>query len=204
MSNYKKHTNGTLQLLDKVVTDYSNYWDVEGRSTIEEQRYNVHGFKSNGLTKAEAVLKHAVGKSILEIGCAPGSLLKLAKERGYTAEGIEPDKKYIDNISGYSGCKVHEGYFPMKFRRKFDTIIAMDVFEHVEDGQAFIDACRSLLTKDGVIIFMLPIIMNDGKFDDNMKMNEHVWLYSENHLTEWLNPLVIERWYLGHEIIVFK
>ena len=204
MSKYKQHPNGTLQLINPPKIDYTGYWEVQGRSTLIEQRYNVHGYKSNGQTKAEAVLKYAVGSTLLEIGCAPASLLKLAKEKGFTAEGIEPDKKYIQELEQYSGCKVHQGYFPLKLKKKYDTIIAMDVFEHIEDGQGFIDACRGLLKKDGVIIFMMPIIMNDGLFDENMKMDEHVWLYSENHLREWLKPIAIERWYLGHEIIVFN
>ena len=201
---YKKQKNGTLKLIGKTVKDYTQYWESPDRSTLIEQRYNVHGYAPEGITKSESILQPVRGNTILEIGCAPASFLKLAKEKGFDAEGIEPDKQYIEEMQKYSGCKIHEGYFPLKLNKKYDTIVAMDVFEHIEDGQNFIDECRKILNPNGVIIFMLPLVMNDKKFDDKNKHPEHVWLYSENHIKEWLKPIVFDRWIVGHEIIVFN
>lgn len=197
---YQQLENGSLHLTDHKPIDYLNYWGGV-RSTLEEQRYNVNGFKSNGQTKVEAVLKYCTGETILEIGCAPAELLKEAKEKGFKTEGIEPDPSIIPEMEEYSGCKIYEGYFPdVKIgNKKYDNIIALDVFEHIEDGQAFIDKCRKLLKKDGKIIFMLPLA-EDG---ESQYHNEHIWLYSREHLTEWLNP-EFETWMEGHHIIVFS
>lgn len=197
---YKKLDNGSLHLEDHVPETYQNYWGGT-RSTLEEQIYNVNGFKSNGQTKVEAVLKHCTGESILEIGCAPAEFLRVATAKGFKCEGIEPDQSIISKLEEYSGCKIYNGYFPdVKIgNKKYDNIVAMDVFEHIEDGQAFIDKCRKLLKKDGKIIFMIPLA-EDG---EEMQCNEHVWLYSRGHITEWLNP-EFETWHKGHHIIIFK
>jgi 2-polyprenyl-3-methyl-5-hydroxy-6-metoxy-1,4-benzoquinol methylase len=201
---YTKQKNGSYKQTVIEIIDYSNYWENPNRSTFEEQKFNVHGFKNEkNETKAEAVLKHCKKGSILEIGCAPGAFLKLAKEKGFDAEGIEPDLKYVNRISEYSGCKIYQGLFPnIDLKNKYDNIISMDVFEQIEDGQAFIDACKKLLKKDGKIILMMPILMNDLPFDENNCHPEHIWIYCENHLKKWLKPSIIERWYIGHEIIV--
>lgn len=198
---YEQLPNGTLHLTDHQTMDYIDYWG-NGRSTITEQRWNLEVYTNNGVTKVDSILKSLKGKSLLEIGAAPGSLLKKANELGFKTTGVEPDGNLINDIIEYSSSNMIQGYFPnVKFgNRKYDNIVAMDVFEHIEDGQAFIDKCRSLLTADGQIIFMIPFA-EDG---ESMQCNEHIWLYSRQHIEEWLKPTSIETWLQGHHIVIFK
>lgn len=201
---YTQDKHGNYHLKEIVEIDYTNYWSTVGRSTFNEQKYNVNGMRFEGRTKVESVLQYAKGKRLLEIGACPGELLKEATNRGFEAVGIATETPWIDQLRSETGCEIIEGYFPdVKIKGKFDTIIAMDVFEHVEDSEAFLNGCRKLLNKDGVIIFMLPLICDDLELPEQHYMPEHIHLFTKDYITKWLNVKTFDRWTAGHEIIVF-
>ncbi len=180
------------------------YWDnAKGRSTLEEQRYNVtQVLNDNGESKIGAVLKHLKPGSLLEIGCAPGSLLKEWSEQGHLAEGIEPDDNYAGLISEYSKSGVHIGFFEdIQFEHKFTNIVALDILEHVSDPESFIDKALELLEDGGRLVLMIPTAECAREQD---WCEEHIHLFSEKYLHEWLKPTVMEVWLPGHCVIVVE
>jgi 2-polyprenyl-3-methyl-5-hydroxy-6-metoxy-1,4-benzoquinol methylase len=201
---YTKDKNGNLKLDKLVDIDYVDYWGKD-KSTFDDQKINVNGIKdSKGRTKIEAVLQYVKGDSLLEIACCPGELLRVAKERGFKKVfGVAPEKEYIEQLKKETGAEIFEGFFEdFTTKDKFDTIVAMDLFDHIEDGQKFIDKCKKLLKKDGVIILMLPLI-KDGEELDKIHYNpEHVWLYNIDYIKSWLKPKKIDKWLNGHDIVV--
>ena len=205
---YEVLQNGTLRLTNPKPLDYCNdpYWGVDGKSTLEDQRYNLEQhMNANGISKVDYALRRCVGTKLLEIGCAPGSLLRVARERGFEAVGIEPNRAYVEEIENHSGCQVIEGEFPVAFPMwKFDSIVAMDVLEHVKDPEAFVSAALKLLNPGGRLVLMVPALLEDGLFREQDMHFEHLHLFSEGHLREWLNPIEISRWELGHETIVVE
>lgn len=178
------------------------YWSsLHGHSTIVEQRYNCERIL-NGKEESKifSVLKYCVGDSILEVACAPGSFLRLAKINGYFALGIEPDHTYCTPISDYSGCDVSCGFFEdYKGISKFSNIVAMDLMEHLESPEEFIQHAFSLIEKGGRLVLMLPTIENMRPEDLHP---EHMNIWSEQFLHEWLSPSIIEHWLPGHTIVV--
>jgi 2-polyprenyl-3-methyl-5-hydroxy-6-metoxy-1,4-benzoquinol methylase len=206
---YEVLQNGTLRLTNPNRLDYCNdpYWGVDGKSTLEDQRYNLEQhLNADGISKVDYALRRCVGNSLLEIGCAPGSLLRVARERGFNAIGIEPNEEYVDRIEKYSGCNVICGEFPSTTNivMNFDTIVALDVLEHVKDPEAFVAAALKLLNPDGRLVLMVPALLEDGLSRGQDKHFEHLHLFSERHLREWLKPIEISRWELGHETIVVE
>lgn len=203
---YERLPNGTLHQINAPVIDYSApYWGEEGRSTLADQRWNCHGFKNDkGETKSEAVLKYCKPGSILEIGCAPGAFLRVARERGFAAEGVEPNEGLAAEIASYSGCTVHPTTFPPKeYLGLYDNVAAMDVLEHQHDYTNFIDACREHLAPGGRMIFMIPALFEDGQFREQDRHPEHVWLFSEEHLRQMFGrDVILGRWIVGHEIVM--
>ena len=193
----------------------SGYWDRPGHSTLEEQEYNITGFRNDaGETKADAVLKHCrEGFSCLEIGCAPGALLPLLRERFTLVIGIEYDAAYADRLLAIAGenQQIIFGAFPEVTARfadsEFDCIIALDLLEHVEDGAAFMAEVHRLLRPGGRAILMVPLLMEDG-LDERFSLNEeHLAIYSERFIREWFPEagfcdLTFDRWVVGHEVIV--
>lgn len=206
---YEVLQNGTLRLTNPNRLDYCNdpYWGVNGKSTLEDQRYNLEQhLNADGISKVDYALRSCVGSTLLEIGCAPGSLLRVAKERGFNAIGIEPNEEYVDRIEKYSDCNVICGEFPSTTNivMNFDSIVALDVLEHVKDPEAFVAAALKLLNPGGRLVLMVPALLEDGLSRGQDKHFEHLHLFSERHLRDWLKPIEISRWELGHETIVVE
>lgn len=199
--NYEKTKEGSLKLINPPEIDYVNYWGGD-KSTLQEQVYNVNGFINfAGVTKCQAIEAFILGKSVLEIGCAPAELLRYLKSKGYDTYGIAPETDPF--IKSHSQSEIFTGTLnQFKTKRRFDNVIAMDVFEHIEDGDAFLAKCLSLTKKGGQIIFMLPILDHLSK-PETMMHPEHIWLYSINHLKsmgfEWF-----AEWHDGHSIAIMK
>lgn len=184
------------------------YWGPKhGHSSIVEQRYNLESVvNENGESKVQSVLKYAVGNSLLEIGCSPGSILKAAKEKGMECTGIEPDRDYAVEVCDYSGCDVRIGFFDdLQFEpsTRFSTIISTDVLEHIHDGPAFVQKCLWLIADGGRLILMLPILDEAGEPQRVQDLHpEHAYLYSREYINEWLDPIAIDQFLPGHDIVV--
>lgn len=186
-------------------SDYlGSYWDGVHRSTLEQQRYNLELFiNENGESKVRAALKHCVSGSILEVAAAPGSLCRIAQEEGWEVEGVEPEDAYAAEISQHAKCPVHIGFFEdIKFDRTYNNIVALDLLEHLSDPDAFVRKAMGLLEDDGRLILMIPTVECARECD--FTTPEHIWIFSEDYLREWLNPLVIEKWLDGHCVVVVE
>jgi 2-polyprenyl-3-methyl-5-hydroxy-6-metoxy-1,4-benzoquinol methylase len=107
----------------------------------------------------DALAKQAEHKnlSILDVGCASGSFMVRATSRGYTVQGVEPNKKLCAIARG-RGLNVVGDFFPpaQGFQQKFDVIIFNDVFEHIPDINRILESCKSNLKEGGMLILNLP------------------------------------------------
>lgn len=183
-----------------------DYWSHErNHSTIEEQKANVK-------EKNRMVIGNVIDGPVLEIACAPGTLLGDLKRLGHDCIGIEVDPQYKYDILKNAMCSVHFGMFPEITEdwigEFFGNVVALDVIEHVEDGIAFLMECNRLLKPSGRLIIQAPIILEDGLMDEKMfNYSEHIWIYSIGRFTEMLNEcgfelLSVGRWKSGHEQVV--
>ena len=210
---------GSFHSLASDINIYSDgYWTSEkGHSTLEEQIYNVNEIQINGFTKNDLVLKYCSERritsnsSVLEIACAPGILLKRLNNYFHAVDGIEVDPANKEQISEIAGTDTHVviGNFPeisQGWKVKYDAIIALDVFEHVEDGPAFINECCRLIKSGGMLILMLPIDFENCHAPEKMFAPvEHNWIYSEKAIRGLLSgfdKIVFDKWTEGHDLIV--
>jgi len=205
-NSYKSKVFGNPQ---DIYTD--NYWSTPIRSTIDEQVSNV--IDKNRLVIDN--LTHIEPKMNLEIACSPGVLLGEMCNLGFECVGIEVDEKYKEQIQKYSkDAEMHFGFFPQITKNweweQFSNIIALDVFEHIEDSQGFLAECNRLMVTGGHLIIQSPIILEDGQMDDKMFNGlEHIWIYGIKDLKQLLNGygfdvLKVDRHQVGHEQIVAK
>ena len=154
--------------------DRCNYWGStlsfkldkkESDLTTEEFDYhnyvvNLHNIRSKNFGMVLNQLDRVTGNgalSILDVGCASGAFMSLAKERGYHVTGIEPNEAMFLAASE-RGLKVIHDYFPTQtaLTEKFDVIIFNDVFEHIPDINLTLEHCRSHLKPEGMLILNLP------------------------------------------------
>lgn len=191
-NSYKSKVFGNPQ---EIYTD--NYWSTPIRSSIDEQVGNV--VEKNKLVIENLTLIEP--RKNLEIACSPGVLLG-EMSRNFECVGIEVDSKYQHEIEKYSnGSALHFGFFPEISKEwnpsQFSNIIALDVFEHIEDSKGFLRECHRLMVKGGHLIIQSPIILTDGQMDDKMFNGlEHIWIYG----IEDIKNLLIENGFIIHDI----
>ena len=90
---------------------------------------------------------------LLDVGCARGVFLALARDAGWHAEGVELSPTHVAQARG-RGFTVWEGDFltaPLA-AGAFAAITMWDFLEHVNDPQAVLATARRLLAPDGVLL----------------------------------------------------
>lgn len=128
-------------------------WDKTSEDFLEHLRLeNAHTiFKT---LQSMADLKN---KTLLDIGCASGWFLRIAKLYGIQATGIEPDS-YMSGKAKEHGLDIINGYFPdaLDVNKNYDLISFNDVFEHLQQPNKILKECKSILTNQGLLIINLP------------------------------------------------
>ena len=94
---------------------------------------------------------------ILDIGCGGGLLSEPMCRLGAKVTGIDASNKNIEVARLHSKKNNLEIEYlcssPEKFsaKDKFDVILNMEIVEHVEDVNFFLESCSKLLKKDGIM-----------------------------------------------------
>ena len=94
---------------------------------------------------------------ILDIGCGGGLLSEPMSRLGANVTGIDASQKNI-NIAKLHARKsnLNINYIctspeKMKLSKKFDVILNMEIIEHVEDVNYFLESSSALLKKNGIM-----------------------------------------------------
>lgn len=97
------------------------------------------------------------GGSVLEIGPGSGHLLAAARQAGCSVEAVESSAVHREYIRGTWGIdSVYATMDEIPAGRTFDTIVAINVFEHVYDIEAFLRAVREVLAPGGTFFLSTP------------------------------------------------
>ena len=147
--------------IDKFSKMADEWWDPEGKfkplhkfnptriKYLKENIINNFKLKNNNIP-----LK---GVNILDIGCGGGLLSEPMCRLGASVTGIDASIKNIniaklhakkDNLKIHYLCSSPE---KLKIKKKFDVILNLEIIEHVEDIQFFLNSCSKLLKKNGVM-----------------------------------------------------
>ncbi|MEO6213652.1 MAG: class I SAM-dependent methyltransferase [Vicinamibacterales bacterium] len=113
---------------------------------------------ANSLAEIE---RAAGGKGrLLDIGTAAGAFVAAARDRGWRAEGCEPNRWLAEWGAGHYGITIRQGsLFDQSYAAgSFDVITLWDVIEHTPDPAAVLERCRQLLTPQGVLVVNYPDI----------------------------------------------
>lgn len=194
----------------------ADYWSADrGHSTIAEQVHNVNVHTENGVTKNDFVLGLLDGRrrgAALEIGCAPGVLLKRLEGIGFSPLiGVEANAAFGPAIREQCGQSpsLMFGLFP-EITQSLEVgamglVVAMDVLEHSFEPEAFLLECGRLLKHRGQLLLMVPLV-DDGLPDRFFNPIEHVYLYSRDYLTRILayagfDRITFNKWTEGHDTV---
>lgn len=105
-------------------------------------------------------LEQAVGRPgrLLDVGAGTGILMHLARERGWTVDGIDIAPLTARKVAEEFGLTISIGAFEtFDFGgRQFDAITMLDVLEHVVDPLATLRRAHELLRPGGAIAIAVP------------------------------------------------
>lgn len=135
---------------------------------------------------AAAILRPLCPKSILDVGCRDASLLDEFPIVPYAGADLVPDKlgrvKYIGDIT------------EIDFDRRFDTVVALDILEHLDRPGELFD--RLVALADRLILVSLPNTYDlksrvmfvrgqlGGKYEfcEDPPADRHRWLMNRNQI----------------------
>lgn len=111
-----------------------------------------------GVLQTENVLDHAVGTSILDVGCGIGEYTYLYTNKFTRVVGLDPSlacikeaRKETDSIE-----YVHGYGETFDLEERFDVISLNNVLEHVDDPIKLLKNCKKHLAKNGRLIVQVP------------------------------------------------
>jgi SAM-dependent methyltransferase len=118
-------------------------------------------------------LRPFVGARVLEAGCGIGNLTELLTEAERLV-GVDMDASYVGRLRRRYAVKEHIDFhqadlhellnLPQLTEEVFDTVLCVNVLEHVRDDRLVLNNFAQLLQPGGRVVLQVPA---------------HPWLYSE-------------------------
>jgi SAM-dependent methyltransferase len=100
------------------------------------------------------IQKHSTHSSLLDVGCAYGYFIDLARAAGFDAHGFDTSAFAVREARKLVGNRaIHGTVQNVAYRKKsFDIITLLDVFEHLDDPAKDLSKLRSFLKDDGILV----------------------------------------------------
>ncbi|MDP3724274.1 MAG: class I SAM-dependent methyltransferase [bacterium] len=142
-------------------TKLTDRYYTKGYFTGEKERYaysNYAGdfsvFKKNFDSVVRLLLHFTRGRTLLDVGCAYGFFMQVAKKHGFDVFGIDVSAHAIREAKEIFGGNVNHGRFDEVIfpPASFDAITMLDVFEHFDDPASSVRRARKLLNRDGILV----------------------------------------------------
>lgn len=108
----------------------------------------------------KSIKKYRNSGKILDVGCAAGFFLKIAREEGFEVRGVEANRWLVDWGIKNLGVDILSGFFEeADFSCNFfDVVTFWDVLEHLTDPFAALKETNRILKKGGLVVINYPDI----------------------------------------------
>ncbi len=142
--------------------DYYTHGPVESsaayRAFLERLRVHLSWRLDYGVPFDPRELGEPTGRTVCDIGCGAGNVLRVLKSAGFRVVGVEPDAKararavqVAEVLDGTAECLP-----PEIEERQFDVVIMTHVLEHCIDPAAALENISAILAEDGRLIIEVP------------------------------------------------
>ena len=108
-------------------------------------------------------IKPYLGNNVLEVGCGNGNFTVFLAQECDRVTGIDINKEYVEvakkRLVKQAGVTIlQEDVTKLQSRNSFDTIIMLDVLEHIENDIATLQQLNTLLQPQGKLIIKVPAL----------------------------------------------
>jgi SAM-dependent methyltransferase len=186
--------------------------EVSGFETMAESMEFADNYNNWILSKFSPY----IGESLLEIGTGQGNFKKMlaGKTKFYASIDIDADVILRAHERDPSGTYevadlAADDFVPKLSKYKFDTIICVNVLEHVPDHKAGLNNMLNLLEPGGHLLLFVPSFMH--LFNDLDKLAGHLRRYRKSDIqgliekdlacsvvvNEYFNPVGAFGWWLN-------
>lgn len=139
------------------------YWG-DRQEYREEARLIFEGTAShhrdpNYLEELDILARHREPGRLLDVGCNMGMLLRLARDRGWEAVGVEPSPALASLAREELDLPVHQDFLheiSPDDTGRFDAVALSDVLEHITDPLPFLRDARRFLAPGGILFVKVP------------------------------------------------
>lgn len=143
--------------------------------------------------KAQRILpaleRHGPVGSLLDVGCAYGFTLEVARERGWSVQGIEPAQDVGAKVTERLGVRVERDLVGAALpAATFDAVTLWDVVEHLPDPRAILAEVRRILRPGGLCSVVTPDVgslaarLLGSRWEEKQKMPEHIFFFDRGSL----------------------
>lgn len=138
----------------------TTWWDEKG------PHRPLHLMKPARLQYIEVQVKTAgrglKGLRVLDVGCGAGIMSEALAQKGADVTGLDASAELIE-VARAHGAKIANLTYRcaaaeelVEAGEKFDLVMALEVIEHVNTPDDFVNTCAKLVGKNGLLIFSTP------------------------------------------------
>jgi len=127
----------------------ANYMDYKDQEKIVKNNFHfAYDFISKNMSKKK--------NKLLDVGAGFGYFVKYLPNN-IQSQAVEVSREAVNALKINTKAKIYNGNFlDVNIKSTFDFIVSYDVIEHQNDLVGYLSKIKSLLKKDGIVIFTTP------------------------------------------------
>lgn len=205
-SRLKRNKLGFLELVNKPSQEElnayyaNNYYQNENANYRKQyseleldainDRIALCETKISELRASQKEWENKTPKSLLDVGCGEGFVLKYFHKRGWKVAGIDFSRVGVDQMNPDCSKHVEQGDIfellnaQIHLQNKHDLVWLGNVLEHVLDPIELLSSLKNVLNNDGFLVVTVP---NDGNayhewLLENEKIPMRWWIAVPDHI----------------------
>lgn len=177
-----------ISITDKYSLYGKTYFDGTGEINFEEEEKL---FSSRFCDRLKRLENHVRKGKLLDVGCANGTFLSVAREHGWDAAGYEISE-YAASKAKDRGFRVYAGLDDSDLRAAtYDLVTMWHVLEHITNPRFILTKVHELLKPSGMVVIEVPDVGSKPAIQQKenwhfVKPPEHLYYFDKNTLSKLL------------------
>lgn len=154
---------------------------------------DASSLREKALRLMRGIERHGGKGALLDVGCAYGFTLEVARARGFRVEGVEPAAGVAERVNRELGVPVHRELFAAKLPdSSFDVVTMWDVIEHLSEPRKVLGEVSRILRPGGLFSVVTPDVgslaakLLGDRWEEKRKMPEHIYFFDRKSLARLL------------------